>query len=120
MIKKIFIYWAQGFCNAPVVVKRCLLSWKFKNPDWDIIELDDSNLHEYIDIKKEIPDIDEIKKKIKKCHYADISRIFLLEKYGGCWCDSTTFCIKPLDKWLHKFIINDFFASKNLNKIKKE
>ena len=117
MIKKIFIYWAQGFCNAPIVVKRCLLSWKFKNPDWDIIELDDSNLHEYIDIKKEIPDIDEI--NITKTSYSDIVRIFLLEKFGGCWCDATTFCFMPLDKWLHKFIINDFFCFKKSKQNKK-
>ena len=50
MVKIIFIYWAQKFINAPTVVKKCLLSWKLKNPTWKIIELDDDNLSEYINI----------------------------------------------------------------------
>ena len=57
MNKTIFIYWAQEFKNAPMVVKKCLLSWKLKNPSWNIIELDYKNLNEYINIEEEIPDI---------------------------------------------------------------
>ena len=40
-----FIYWAQKFVNAPDIVKKCLLSWKLKNPTWTIVELDDDNIH---------------------------------------------------------------------------
>ena len=108
MKKVIFIYWAQKFINAPNVVKKCLLSWKLKNPTWKIIELDDDNLSEYIDIEKEIPNIQ--KKNITKASYSDIIRIFLLEKYGGCWCDATTFCNESLDKWLNKNISTGFFG----------
>ena len=57
MIKIIYIYWAQKFINAPNIVKKCLLTWKLKNPTWKVIELDDDNLNEYINIEKEIPDI---------------------------------------------------------------
>ena len=108
MKKVIFIYWAQKFINAPIVVKKCLLSWKLKNPTWEIIELNDDNLSEYINIEEEIPDIQ--KKDIHKCHYADIVRIFLLEKYGGVWCDATTYCNKSLDDWLDKNISTGFFG----------
>lgn len=108
MIKVIYIYWAQKFINAPDIVKKCLLSWKSKNPTWKIIELDDNNLCDYIDIKKEIPNFEN--KQITKTSYSDIIRIFLLEKYGGCWCDATTFCIEPLDNWLHKYISSGFFG----------
>ena len=108
MNKTIFIYWAQEFKNAPMVVKKCLLSWKLKNPSWNIIELDYKNLNEYINIEEEIPDIQ--KKNIDKCHYADIIRVLLLEKYGGCWCDATTFCNAPLDNWLNKYISTGFFG----------
>lgn len=31
-------------------------------------------------------------------------------KYGGCWCDATTFCNEPLDNWLNKYISSGFFA----------
>lgn len=108
MKKVIFIYWAQKFINAPIVVKKCLLSWKLKNPTWKIIELDDGNLSEYINIEKEIPNIQ--KKNITKTAYSDIVRMFLLAKHGGCWCDATTFCNKPLDNWLNKNISTGFFA----------
>lgn len=108
MRKVIFIYWAQKFINAPTVVKKCLLSWKLKNPTWEIIELDDDNLSEYINIEEEIPDIQ--KKNITKTSYSDIIRIFLLAKYGGCWCDATTFCNEPLNNWLNKNISTGFFG----------
>jgi hypothetical protein len=108
MKKVIFIYWAQKFINAPIVVKKCLLSWKLKNPTWEIIELNDDNLSEYINIEEEIPDIQ--KKNITKTSYSDIIRIFLLAKHGGCWCDATTFCNQSLDIWLNKNISTNFFG----------
>lgn len=108
MIKVIYIYWDQKFINAPDIVKKCLLSWKLHNPDWKIIELDKDNLKEYIDIDLLIPELSE--KVITKTSYSDIVRLFLLEKYGGCWCDATTFCNKPLSEWLNHTIKNGFFA----------
>lgn len=108
MKKNIFIYWDSKFINAPFIVKKCLLSWKKKNPTWKIIELNNENLHRYINIENEIPNIR--KKKIQKCHYADIIRVFLLQKHGGCWCDATTFCNQSLDEWLYKYISSGFFA----------
>jgi len=108
MIKKIFIYWAQGFSNAPEVVQQCLLSWKLRNPTWVLYELDDSNIEDFIDIHESIPKIKN--KKISKTGYSDIIRIHLLDKYGGCWCDATTFCNYPLDEWLPDVISSGFFA----------
>ena len=108
MIRKIFIYWGQKIINSPDVIKKCLLSWKLKNPTWEIIELDDDNLIEYIDIEKEIPDIH--KKNITKTSYSDIIRIFLLAKYGGCWCDATLFCNQSLDTWLEPHLTSGFFG----------
>lgn len=108
MIKVIYIYWAQKFINAPDVVKKCLSSWKLHNSDWKIIELDDDNLYEYINIDMLIPEIN--KKEITKTSYSDIVRLFLLEKYGGCWCDATTFCNKSLDSWLNACVNDGFFC----------
>jgi len=108
MIKNIFIYWAQGFGFAPEVVQKCLLSWKIRNPTWTIYELDDLNISNFININESIPDMN--KKTISKTGYSDIVRIHLLEKYGGCWCDATTFCNIPLDEWLPNKIVSGFFA----------
>ena len=115
--KIIFIYWAQKFVNAPDIVKKCLLSWKLKNPNWTIIELDDDNIYNYINLEKEIPDIQN--KIITKTSYSDIIRIFCLEKYGGVWCDATTFCNIPLDNWLDKNTSTGFFAFAKSNKFLK-
>ena len=108
MIKNLYIYWGKKFVNAPYIVKICLLSWKLKNPTWNIIELDDENLGEYINIDKEFTQLKN--KNIQIAAYSDIIRVCLLDKYGGCWCDATTFCNKPLDDWLPQYIKTGFFA----------
>ncbi len=107
MNKIIFMYWSQKFNNAPNIISKCILTWKIRNPTWEIITIDDDNLHEYIDLN-EITNITN--KNINKTAYSDIIRIFLLDKFGGCWCDATTFCIQPLDIWLNKNINTGFFA----------
>src|SRR5689334_21800932 len=102
MIRTLYIYWAQGFLVAPLVVKKCLLSWKTKNQGWTIIELDDTNLGNYLNLNQSVPGIDE--KQISDTARSDIIRICLLKKYGGLWCDATTFCNIPLDDWLPQYI----------------
>lgn len=103
--KKIFILWFQGFKNAPIVVKKCLNSWKKNNPEWEIIELDNSNLKNYVDV-----DYLTKGKKISKAALSDIVRISLLKKYGGVWVDATTYCTKPLNEWLSKYNKEGFFG----------
>ena len=103
MQKLIFIYWEQKFINAPNFIKKCLLSWKLENPTWKIIEINQNNLKEYIDIETEIPNC-------SNKEYNKIIGVFLLEKYGGCWCNSTTFCNQSLDDWLNDYISSGFFA----------
>lgn len=94
--------------KCPIVIQQCVSSWKIHNPGWKIIELDDSNLNQYINIDIIINNFRN--KEITKTHMSDIIRIFLLKKHGGLWCDATTFCIKSLDLWLYDFIECGFFA----------
>jgi hypothetical protein len=108
MIKTIYILWFQGFDNAPELIQKCIHSWKFYNPDWNIILIDDTNLHHYIHLDTYIHNIHD--KHIEKCHLADIIRTILLKIYGGLWVDATTFCNKPLNDWLPHFISQGFFA----------
>lgn len=97
-IKKIFIYWEQGWNEAPTICKYCLQSWKLYNADWKIIELDKNNLFEYLDIsyEKQFQNIQPVQMR------SDILRINLLKKYGGVWVDATTFCTIPLNSWILK------------------
>jgi hypothetical protein len=107
MIKTIYILWFQGFDNSPEIVKRCINSWKYYNPDWNIVLLDENNLRDYVKIKEYI---DISKKKISLAALSDIIRIILLNSYGGLWVDSTTFCNKSLNTWLPNYINKGFFA----------
>jgi hypothetical protein len=105
MIKNIFILWFQGFEQAPEIVKNCLNSWIHYNPDWKVIQLDSSNLHEWID------NIEDLKKEgMLLCHLSDMIRMLLLHKYGGVWVDSTLFCNRSLSTWLPQFISSGFFG----------
>ena len=107
--KNLFIYWAQGFDSAPEIVKICYETWKTHNKEtWKIIELDDTNINNYLKLEEYIPDI--AKKNMMLCHKADIIRVLLLDKYGGIWVDATTYCVKPLDSWLNKYAKTGFFA----------
>lgn len=86
---KVWMYWSQGFNNAPTLVKKCVSQAKkfFGNR---LVLLDDDNLYNYI----ELPSF--IKKKynngiISKTHFSDILRISLLALHGGLWLDSTVY-----------------------------
>jgi len=107
MKKTIYILWFQGFDQAPEIVKRCLSSWKHYNPDWEILELDQTNLHQYI---SDFETNGLFQKPMEKCHLSDIIRCLLLDRYGGLWVDATTFCNKSLNEWLPQYIQEGFFA----------
>ena len=102
MIKIIYILWFQGFNQAPDIVKQCVQSWKYYNPDWTIVLLDDTNVRNYVTF--------DIFPDIEKCHLADIVRMLLLTNYGGLWTDATTFCHRPLNDWLPEYSCGGFFA----------
>ena len=111
MIKTIYIVWFQGFDNAPEIIKACVNSWKFYNPDWNIILIDNNNLINYVNLENYITDI--YKRNINNTALSDIIRVILLNLYGGLWVDATTFCNKPLNDWLPKYINEGFFAFNN-------
>lgn len=104
--KNIYICWCQGFKNAPDIIKLCLNRWKVMNPTWNIIELDDTNIHKWVNISEKVPNVDKLSYQAK----TDILRIMLIAKYGGVWVDASTYCLKPLDTWLYKVNTSGFFA----------
>lgn len=42
--KTIWIFWLQGWDNAPELVKLVRQTWQHHNPSWTIISLEESNL----------------------------------------------------------------------------
>ncbi len=102
----IWIFWYQGWENAPELVKRCLRSWQYHNPGWTIRALDRESLSAYVDLG-------ELSLPMDNCNLAwlsDLVRINLLRTHGSVWGDATTFCRSPLDEWLYDHLDSGFFS----------
>ena len=108
MKKTLYIFWLQGFNNAPFIVKKWLESWIKKIPTWDIVQLDKHSVGNYIDVDSIVPGLTS--KTVTAASLSDIIRIGLIKKYGGLWVDATTYCTRPLDEWLEDYIEKGFFA----------
>ena len=104
--RKIWILWYQGLSEAPLIVKKCINSWKNENPNWDVIVLDKDNLNDYIDDALSPEKMD----KLSFTKRSDLFRLQLLAKFGGVWADATTLCMKSLDDWIDEYAESGFFA----------
>tara|TARA_R110002051_G_scaffold11260_1_gene41206 strand:- start:773 stop:2194 length:1422 start_codon:yes stop_codon:yes gene_type:complete len=94
--KRIWIYWAQGWDEAPEICKLCKDSWIKLNPTWEVVSLDRDSLRQFI------PD-DTYSKILKFATHttqSDVIRLYLVSRYGGLWTDATNICNHPLDDWL--------------------
>ena len=104
--KKLFMYWHQGWNNAPDIVKRCVATWQERNPTWEINLLDAATIPEILRLP--------IAAKILNLPLpalSDVIRICLLKKYGGVWADATLWCVRPLDDWIDSVCApSGFFA----------
>lgn len=101
--------WLQGRENAPEIVEKCISSWEYHNPEWEVRCLDSVSLQHYVDIGVFI---DLETQNITRTSFSDIARIALLHEYGGVWADATTVCNTPLDEWLPDVMEEGFFAFK--------
>lgn len=104
--RKIWIMWLQGLEQAPRVVKECYKTWEDLNPGWEIVLLDETNVHQYVDVKPILAK----QRFMEKAAIADIIRAKLLAQYGGVWIDATCHCQIPLDSWLEEVTRSGFFA----------
>lgn len=112
--------WHQGFDTAPQLVRDCLASWKHLNPNWNVVELNATNLHQYVDafILERCTAVHTFVYATKpKCiplgaenvqAFSDMVRTNLLSKHSGVWADATVMCLKPLEEWLP--MNQEFFA----------
>lgn len=103
--RKIWMYWAQGWESAPPLVLLCRDSWIEKNPGWEVVVLDESNINDYATVA-----IARNGKNIPHAAYSDIVRMQLLAQHGGVWADATLLCAAPLDSWLPRVLKEGFFA----------
>ena len=104
--KTIWMYWHQGFDQAPVLVKKCVKTWKLHHPKWDIKLLDAQTVNDYMSA---FPISKEKFELLGLAHRSDLIRTQLLIQHGGVWVDSTCFPIKPLDDWLFEYMESGLF-----------
>lgn len=99
--KTVWLFWAQGWENAPWLQKQVAESWEINNPGWKIMKLCMNNLPTYVN---DAPYIYDTNKQISKQALSDIVRLSLLKNHGGIWADSSMLCMQPLNGWVHKAI----------------
>jgi hypothetical protein len=105
--KTIWIYWHQGWDEAPRLVKQCRESWVGFNPDYEVCALDHQTLLDKVALPKGV-NIRRRDLSIQKI--AALGRLALLAKHGGVWTDATVMCAKPLSSWLGEYYNSQFFA----------
>ena len=93
--KILFMYWHQGWKNAPEIVKRCAATWQRHNPTWDIFFLDSASVAEKVKLPPAVKNLN-----LPLPALSDVIRICLLKEYGGVWADATLWCTRPLDDWI--------------------
>lgn len=92
MRQRIFTYWHSPL--LPPIIKACISTWRLNNPDCRI------EIYDYQRAIGEISvpgDFDNWTKQLQ----ADYVRLYLIEKYGGIWMDSSVIMTKSFDDdWL--------------------
>jgi hypothetical protein len=105
MPRHIWMYWHDGWDNAPEVAKLCLRSWKLHNPDFELHALDFESLPQFVS------DVPVHKGASKLNGFANRVRLRLLRNHGGVWADATLFCTQPVDPWISEMVAAaQFFA----------
>lgn len=91
--KIIWSYWHDPH-HRPRVVDLCIESWKASNPDYEIRFMNQEDYVRYIDLPshKNLRD--------SPTRFADLLRIYIIEKYGGIWIDSSIVISRPFSEWL--------------------
>lgn len=99
-------YWHQGKENAPELIQKCFESVQNFEGDKNIVVLSFDTVKDYVDIPQKYYDMVN-SKKIPIAIFSDIVRLYLLEKYGGMWIDSTILLTDkiPQEVWDSDFCV---------------
>ena len=104
----IFVYWDQGWHNAPEV---CLLCRRYisRFADGHLHFIDKTTCLNTYQLWQDHRALLTTAQLIPQ-HQADLIRLCLLVKHGGIWMDSTVLCVRPIDEWLAKHHEQQFFV----------
>ncbi|WP_136444008.1 capsular polysaccharide synthesis protein [Pacificoceanicola onchidii] len=103
LTRRIFIYWKQGFENAPPIVQAIRARWQSLNPGWEVVEITEQSEGDWVDMSDIHPDLPIATR-------SDVLRLRLIERHGGIWADATLLPMRPLEDWLGALMDEGFFA----------
>ncbi|MBV7271527.1 capsular polysaccharide synthesis protein [Clostridium sp. PL3] len=106
--KKIWVFWWQGYDEAPELIRICINSIQKNCGEHEVILISEKNLKKYIDFPQ------YIYKKLNSeiisfTEFSNIVRIGLLNKYGGLWIDATFYLTESISNNIFK---PEFFTGK--------
>ncbi|PAT35116.1 glycosyltransferase family 32 protein [Vandammella animalimorsus] len=88
----IWTYWHDA--QPPLVVQRCIDSWRRLNPQHTVHLLHAGNVRQFL------PDLPEALAQLNIAKQTDWMRLALLQRHGGIWLDASIILTRPLDDWL--------------------
>jgi hypothetical protein len=95
--KKIWTYWDST--ELPLIIQKCINSWRKLNPDYEIIILNNDNYTNYIKYCDIL--------SYPACRFvqriSDFMRIHVINQNGGIWVDASTILNQSLDWVLEKY-----------------
>lgn len=87
----IWSYWHEK--EQPLIVQKCIETWRRYNPDYTINVLHAGNIGEFLPANQ----LPATFLQLPEFRKADWLRIALLQAYGGIWVDASILLTQPLD-----------------------
>ena len=103
MPRIVWIYWHDGEAEAPFLVRRCIRTWRDRNPGWDVRVLCARTVAPHADLS-------DLPSGLPLRYHANMLRVRLMRDHGGVWTDATTWCHRPLDEWLWLHMTGGFYV----------
>ena len=111
--KIIWLWWEQGWNNAPFICSYTVKSFTLLNPEFKINLVSRDNINDFIDTE-----YNWLFNCKGAAFRADIIRLLLLQKYGGVYADAATFCCINILTFINEINFDKFwgFDIKSFNK----
>jgi len=98
----IYLFWWQGFDNAPKIVKECVKTIENHRGNHPVIYLSKDNWNEFCTIPgTTLNKLDKI--GASKTLFSDVLRYNLLYQNGGIWIDPTCYVTSELEDEIYNF-----------------
>lgn len=113
----LWVYWENlNDAKMPAYIALCRKTFlKHCKDSFNVVELDEKKIHEYLPDLKEKEERFDLKKRFLIQQRVDYYRVLLLEKYGGIYLDADTIIMKDLKEITDKLAEHDFVGFMAIN-----